>query len=91
MRITVSVISFLTLISFACLAAGAGVSPFDGVWKREWSNITPRGVHQVGSDTVTLRTTGISSDMSTLSLSQTISGAPKRFGWFSRAKQRKLT
>jgi hypothetical protein len=77
MRATVPVITFLAFSYFGCLAAGAGVSPFDGVWKREWSNTTPRGVHQVGSHIFTIRTTGISSDSSTLTLTQTIGGVTK--------------
>ena len=44
--------------------AGAGGPPFDGVWKREWSNTTPQGVHQVGSRTIMIRTTGVSSELS---------------------------
>ena len=77
MRATVSVITFLAFSYFGCLAAGPGVSPFDGVWKRQWSNTTPRGVHQVGTWIVTIRTVGISSDLSTLTLTQTISGVTK--------------
>src|SRR6478609_7413692 len=77
MRATIHFISFMASIWFVCSATGATVSPFDGVWKREWSNTTPRGVHQVGTWIVTIRTAGISSDLSILTLTQTISGVTK--------------
>ena len=77
MRATFPVSSFLAFICFGCSISAASVSPFDGVWKREWSNTTPRGVHQVGRWIVTIRTAGISSDLSTLTLTQTISGVTK--------------
>jgi hypothetical protein len=77
MRATFPLIRFLALIWFACSATGASISPFDGVWKREWSNTTPRGVHQVGKRIVTIRTAGISSEVFTQTLTQTISGVTK--------------
>ena len=77
MRATFSVSSFFVFICFGCFASAASVSPFDGVWKREWSNTTPRGVHQVGRRIVTIRSAGISSEVSTLTLTQTISGVTK--------------
>ena len=73
----VRVLSFLGFISFASSTSLAGVSPFDGAWKREWSNTTPRGVHQIGKRLVTIRTAGVSSELSTLTLTQTISGVTK--------------
>ena len=89
MRATLPVSSFLALIWFGCSASAASVSPFDGVWKREWSNTTPRGVHQVGRWIVTIRTAGISSDLSTLTLTQTISGVTKTLRIVKSCKARK--
>jgi hypothetical protein len=77
MRATCPVVGFLAFPYLACVAAVAAASPFDGVWKREWSNTTPRGVHQVGTRTITIRTTGVSTELSTLTLTQTISGVTK--------------
>ena len=73
---TIALLAF-TSISVAGSVAARAASPFDGVWKREWSNTTPRGVHQVGKRTITIRTTGVSTEMSTLRLTQTISGVTK--------------
>jgi hypothetical protein len=77
MRTTFPLISALAFVWFAYPATGASVSPFDGVWKREWSNTTPRGVHQIGRRIVTIRTAGVSSDVFTQTLTQTISGVTK--------------
>jgi hypothetical protein len=77
MRTTFPLISALAFVWFAHSSTGASVSPFDGVWKREWSNTTPRGVHQIGRRIVTIRTAGISSDVFTQTLTQTISGVTK--------------
>jgi hypothetical protein len=77
MRTTFPLISALAFVWFAYSATGASVSPFDGVWKREWSNTTPRGVHQIGRRIVTIRTAGVSSDVFTQTLTQTISGVTK--------------
>jgi hypothetical protein len=73
---TIALLSFTSIFPAGSVAARPA-SPFDGVWKREWSNTTPRGVHQVGKRTITIRTSGVSTEMSTLRLTQTISGVTK--------------
>jgi hypothetical protein len=79
MRSILPVLSFVVLgcshVSAATLVTAA--SPFDGTWKREWTKTTPRGIHVVGSRTVHIRTTGVTAELSTLTLTQTISGVSK--------------
>lgn len=77
MRTIFAGITLLVCSSFAHSAAAADASQFDGTWRREWAHTTPRGVRQVGSRTVAIRTTGISFELSELTLTRTISGMTK--------------
>ena len=77
MRTIFALITLLVCSSFARTAAVADASQFDGTWTREWAHTTPRGVRQVGSRTVTIRTTGISLELSKLTLTRIISGITK--------------
>ena len=78
MRATSYIVTFLVSSYIAASAAAAGASSqFDGAWKRDWSLTSPRGVHQVGSVTVNIRTNGITSETFTQTLTQTISGVTK--------------
>jgi hypothetical protein len=77
MRTTFYVIMLLVRSYTAASAAVAAPSQFDGVWERQWSSTSPRGVHQDGRWTVTIRTGGISSELFAQTLTQTISGVTK--------------
>jgi|GEM_PF-4727048 len=52
-------------------------STFDGTWTREWTKTTPRGVHVVGRRLIAIRSSGVSTERSELTLTQTISGVTK--------------
>src|SRR5438034_2751736 len=77
MRCIIAVFVLFGVSNVVCSKADESTSPFDGVWRREWSDTSPRGVHSVGSRAITIRTKGVSSELSTLTLTQTISGVTK--------------
>ena len=75
------------VVAVAQLAETA--SSFDGTWNRERRYTTPRGVHVVANRTLDIHASGTSTELSRLTLTQTISGVTKTLQIVQRAKAMK--
>jgi hypothetical protein len=76
MKVPLSV-TIALFFAFGLHLSAATPTQFDGRWERDWTKTTPQGVHVVGQVVVDIRTSGLSTLHSKLTLTQTISGVTK--------------